>query len=148
MILLKFLVFLLSGEGTALTRRSKLWLAAVCRHYALQAKYFLHPRPRRSFPQGISRRESRYLTRLCGKYFLRLALLWIKKLDTENFKLQRTAMKFGANIIWLPVYLFVGSPCLRGQPLKFKAFAVLFCSRAELAERSIFGAVGGIRCRI
>ena len=30
--------------------------------------------------------------------------------------------------------------------LKFKAFAVLFRFRAEFTERSIFGAVGGIRC--
>ena len=37
-----------------------------------------------------------------------LALLWIKKLDTEDFKLKQTAAKFSANIIWLLVYLFVG----------------------------------------
>ena len=79
MILLKFLVFLLSGEGTALTRRSKLWLAASCRHDALQAKkrdifpagkvWFLPPRPRRYFPHGNSRRESRYLAQKRDKYF-------------------------------------------------------------------------------
>ena len=57
-------------------------------------------------------------------------------------------MKFSANIISATVYLFVGSPCLRGQPLKFKVFDVLFRFRAEFTERSIFGAVGGIRCRI
>ena len=33
-----------------------------------------------------------------------------------------------------------------GQPPKFKFFAVLFRFRAEFTERSIFRAVGGIRC--
>ena len=61
-------------------------------------------------PADLSRRESRYLTRLRGKYFFLLALLWIKKLDSKNFQLQRTAAKFSANIIWLLFYLFVGSP--------------------------------------
>ena len=36
-----------------------------------------------------------------------------KKLVSEKFWLQRTAVKFSANIIWLLVYLFAGSPCLR-----------------------------------
>ncbi len=46
----------------------------------------------------------------------------LKKLVSEDFQLQRTAILFSANIIWLLVYLFVGSPCLRGiasQSLKF-----------------------------
>ena len=42
--------------------------------------------------------------------------IWIKKMDSKNFQLQRTAAKFSANIIWLLVYLFVGSPRLRGTP--------------------------------
>ena len=33
-----------------------------------------------------------------------------KKLDSENFQLQRVAAKFSANIIWLLFYLFAGSP--------------------------------------
>ena len=39
--------------------------------------------------------------------------IWIKKLDRERFYLQRVVARFSANIIWLLVYLFVGSPCLR-----------------------------------
>ena len=35
----------------------------------------------------------------------------------RGFKLKRTAMKFSANIIWLLLYLFVESPCLRGTPV-------------------------------
>ena len=58
--------------------------------------------------------EIRYLTRSRGKYFFLLALLWIKKLDTEDFKLQQTAAKFSANIISATVYLFVGIFQLRG----------------------------------
>ena len=42
--------------------------------------------------------------------------IWIKKLDTDDFRLQRTAMRFSANIIWLLFYLFAKSPCLREQP--------------------------------
>ena len=48
--------------------------------------------------------------RQCSSIYL------LKKLDSKNFKLQQTAMKFSANIIWLPVYLFAGSSCLREQP--------------------------------
>ncbi len=65
-------------------------------------------------PADLSRRESRYLPRLRGKYFFLLALLWIKKLDTEDFKLKRTAARFSANIIWLLFYLFAENPGLRG----------------------------------
>ena len=43
--------------------------------------------------------------------------LFIKKWDSENFKLQRTAMRFSANIIWLLVYLFAKNLCLRGSNL-------------------------------
>ena len=45
-----------------------------------------------------------------------VALLWIKKWDTEDFKPKRVAAKFSANIIWLPVYLFAIIFCLREQP--------------------------------
>ena len=41
--------------------------------------------------------------------------IWIKKWNTENFKLKRIAVKFSANIIWLLVYLFAGSSRLRGR---------------------------------
>jgi len=37
-------------------------------------------------PADLSRRESRYLARLRGKYFLRLALLWIKKIGYRKFQ--------------------------------------------------------------
>ena len=37
--------------------------------------------------------------------------LFIKKLDSKNFKPKRTAAKFSANIISATVYLFAGSPC-------------------------------------
>ena len=40
--------------------------------------------------------------------------IWIKKLDTEDFRLQQTAARFSANIIWLLFYLFAGSSCLWG----------------------------------
>ena len=40
----------------------------------------------------------------------------LKKWDTEDFKLKRTAARFSANIIWLLVYLFVENPGLRGTP--------------------------------
>ena len=92
----------------------------------------------------------------------------LKKWDTEDFKLKRTAARFGANIIWLLVYLFVENPGLRGTPgyrgvvntavsrrplrvcgdnlQRLKFLADLFRSRAEFTERSIFGAGGGIRC--
>ena len=50
--------------------------------------------------------------RQCSSIYL------LKKLDSKNFKLQQTAMKFSANIIWLLFYLFVRSPCFRGQPVK------------------------------
>ena len=43
----------------------------------------------------------------CGSIYL------LKKLVSENFYLQRTAMKFSANIIWLLFYLFVRNPRLR-----------------------------------
>ena len=59
-----------------------------------------------------------------------------KKLDTEDFKLQRTAARFSANIIWLLFYLFAKSYCLRKQPPGFKIFAIPFRSRAEPAKRS------------
>ena len=42
--------------------------------------------------------------------------IWIKKGDTEDFRLQQTATKFSANIIWLLFYLFAENPCLRGTP--------------------------------
>ena len=58
----------------------------------------------------------------CGKSLVPppvpLSSVWLyygsKKLDTENFKLQRTAMKFSANIISATVYLFEKISCLRG----------------------------------
>mgnify|MGYP006951567041 CR=1 FL=1 len=71
----KSFIFLWPGEGTALRHRSKLWLAAVCRHDALQAKkrdifpagkvWFLPPRPRRYFRAA----EIRYLAQKRDKYF-------------------------------------------------------------------------------
>ena len=42
--------------------------------------------------------------------FSSFGFIWIKKGDTEDFRLQQTATKFGANIISATVYLFVGSP--------------------------------------
>ena len=44
------------------------------------------------------------------------ALHGSKKLDSENFKPKRAAMKFSTNIISATVYLFAGNPCLREQP--------------------------------
>ena len=41
--------------------------------------------------------------------------IWIKKLDSKSFYLQRAAIKFSANIISATVYLFVGNPCLWGR---------------------------------
>ena len=55
--------------------------------------------------------------------------IWIKKLDTKDFKLQQTAILFSANIIWLLVYLLAKISCLRGQPPKFKFFAVPFFNK-------------------
>ena len=72
--------------------------------------WFLPPRPRRYFRAA----EIRYLPRFRGKYFFHWLFIWIKKWDSEIFLLQRTATKFGANIIWLLFYLFVESPRLRG----------------------------------
>ena len=66
-------------------------------------------RPHRSFPKGKSLFDA--FTR---QIFPPVALLWIKKLDREKFKLQQTAMKFSTNIISATVYLFVRSSCLRG----------------------------------
>ena len=47
-----------------------------------------------------------------------LSSFWLyygsKKLGSGNFLLQRTAERFSANIIWLLVYLFAKSFCLRG----------------------------------
>ena len=44
--------------------------------------------------------------------FSSFGFIWIKKGDTEDFRLQQTATKFGANIIWLLVYLFAKNFCL------------------------------------
>ena len=70
--------------------------------------WFLPPRPRRSFPQGISHRESRYLARSRGKYFLRLAFYmdqknWIQRIS--NFSEQprgSVRTSFGCRSICLP----------------------------------------------
>ena len=89
-------------------------LPASCRHDALQAKYFLPPRPRRSFPQGISHRESRYLTRSRGKYFFLLALYLDQKNWTQrisNFSKQprgSVRTSFGCCSICLRNFLVAG----------------------------------------
>ena len=67
--------------------------------------------------------------------------IWIKKWDSEIFLLQRTATKFGANIIWLLFYLFVKSSCLRGQSAK----ALNFCYPISLS-RGAFNLRGGGNC--
>ena len=48
---------------------------------------------RRTRALNINRRQ-------CSSIYL------LKKLDSNNFKIKRTAMKFSANIIWLLFYLF------------------------------------------
>ena len=71
-------------------------------------------RPRRSFPQGISHRESRYLTRSRGKYFFLLALYLDQKNWTQrisNFSKQprgSVRTSFGCCSICLRNFLVAG----------------------------------------
>ena len=77
--------------------------------------WFFPPAPPPIFPAGNFPKGKSLFGAFTRQIFLHVWLYYgSKKLDTENFKLQRTAMKFGANIIWLPVYLFAKSSCLRG----------------------------------
>ena len=70
--------------------------------------------------------------------------IWIKKWNTENFKLKRIAVKFSANINWLLVYLFAGSSRLRGR-------RVTGSSRAPtptwLCEIHVRGSSSTLRCQ-
>ena len=100
---------------------NKLCLAAFCWQNALQAK------KRDIFPAGkvwsspapppIFPRSGNSLIWLANNVretnlFSSFGFIWIKKGDTEDFRLQQTATKFGANIIWLLGYLFAKNFCL------------------------------------
>ena len=54
-------------------------------------------------------------------------------MDTKGFKLQQTAAKFSANIIWLLFYLFVKISCLREQP-DFRGVVNAAVSRRPLQD--------------
>ena len=59
---------------------------------------------------------------------------------------KRCGVNAGSSWAPTPTSLWKILACV-GNLTKFKVFAVPFRSRAEPAERSIFGVVGGIRCR-
>ena len=100
--LVQILSFFIDREKEPRSRCHKIW-------QTMFAKLVLPP----CAPADLSRRESRYLANISSTGFI-----WIKKGDRENFKLQRTAVKYSANTIWLLLYLFVESPCLRADPYK------------------------------
>ena len=126
---LKFLAFLLSGEGTALTLPQNLAIDVCQIGSSPRAPADLS---RREFPEGKVVIWRDFAANISSTGFI-----WIKKGDRENFKLQRTAVKYSANTIWLLLYLFVESPCLRADPYKiaenFGAFRlrtnwlIIFC---------------------
>ena len=100
-------------------------------------------------PADLSRRESRYLARLRGKYFLRLAFYMDYKNGIERiFSFSKQPWNsVRTSLVPLSICLWEVLACGDSSP-KFKVFAVSFRFCAEFTKRSIFGAVGGLRYRI
>ena len=75
--------------------------------------------------------------------FSSFGFIWIKKLDSKNFKLKQAAAKFSANTTWLLFYLFAKSFCCLGTEVQFLAGWYCLCGILAVSFRHTHG--GAVR---